>query len=55
MRHYHIAIQISLCDDREKKILQKKPQTKEVFGREFPQINVAECIFRHILQDTIFL
>ena len=25
-----------------------------VFGREFPQKNVAECLFRHILQDTFF-
>ena len=28
---------------------------KVVLGREFPQINVAEWLFRHILQDTIFL
>ena len=28
---------------------------KVVFGREFLQKNVAECLFRHILQDTIFL
>ena len=29
--------------------------TKVVFGRDFPQKNVAECLFRHILQDTNFL
>ena len=28
---------------------------KVVFGKGFPQKNVAECLFRHILQDTIFL
>ena len=28
--------------------------SKVVFVRGFPQKNVAECIFRHILQDTIF-
>ena len=33
----------------------KKWFAKVVFGREFPQKNVAECLFRHILQDTIFL
>ena len=33
----------------------KSKSTKVVFGREFPQKNVAECLFRHILQDTIFL
>ena len=33
----------------------KNENIKVVFGREFPQINVAECICRHILRDTIFL
>ena len=28
---------------------------KVVFRRESPQKNVAEWLFRHILQDTIFL
>ena len=28
---------------------------KVVFGRGFLQKNVAECLFKHILQDTIFL
>ena len=28
---------------------------KVVLGREFPQKNVTEWLFRHILQDTIFL
>ena len=28
---------------------------KVVFGRKFRQKNVAECLFRLILQDTIFL
>ena len=28
---------------------------KVVFGRGFPQKNVAECVFRRILQDAIFL
>ena len=32
-----------------------KKTAKVVFGREFPQKNVVECLFRHILQDTIFL
>ena len=27
---------------------------KVVFGRDLPQKNVAECLFKHILQDTIF-
>ena len=29
--------------------------SKVVFVREFPQINMAECLFRHILQDKFFL
>ena len=33
----------------------KSESFKVAFGREFLQKNVAECIFRHILQDTIFL
>ena len=32
----------------------KSKDAKVVFGREFPQKNVAECLFRHILEDTIF-
>ena len=28
---------------------------KVVFGRECPQKNVAECLFRHVLQDTFIL
>ena len=29
-------------------------RAKVEFGRELPQENVAECLFRRILQDTIF-
>ena len=33
----------------------KRCLTKVVFGRGFLQKNVAEWLFRHIFQDTIFL
>ena len=36
-------------------VLSQIGYSKVVFGRQFPQKNVAERLFRHILQDTIFL
>ena len=31
-----------------------RSSTKVVFGKEFPQKNVAGCLFRHTFQDAIF-
>ena len=41
--------------DRVMYFKNKLTLAKVMFGREFPQKNVAEWFFRHILQDTIFL
>ena len=54
----HIPVQLDTItqrwiSDRNRNLIIYK--NKVAFGKGFPQKNVAECLFRHILQDTIFL